>query len=71
VPEEQHTYEDCITINPTVMVGKPVVKGARTPIVRVVAHLANNPELTDLFATYPELMVDDVKACLQYATCTL
>jgi uncharacterized protein (DUF433 family) len=70
MPEEQHTYKDCITINPAVMVGKPVVKGARTPIAWVVAHLANNPDLTDLFATYPELTVDDVKACLQYANRT-
>jgi uncharacterized protein (DUF433 family) len=64
---EQHTYNDRITINPAVMVGKPVVKGTRTPVERVVAHLANNPDLNDLFAAYPELTVDDVKACLQYA----
>jgi len=36
-----------------------------------VAHLAKNPDLTDLFAAYPELTVDDVKACLQYAHRTL
>ena len=64
---EQHTYNDRITINPAVMVGKPVVKGTRIPVERVVAHLANNPDLNDLFAACPELTVDDVKACLQYA----
>ena len=64
---EQHTYNDRITINPAVMVGKPVVKGTRIPVERVVVHLANNPDLNDLFAAYPELTVDDVKACLQYA----
>jgi uncharacterized protein (DUF433 family) len=64
---EQHTYNDRITINPAVMVGKPVVKGTRIPVERVVAHLADNPDLNDLFAAYPELTVDDVKACLQYA----
>jgi uncharacterized protein (DUF433 family) len=65
--DEQRTYKDRITINPAVMVGKPVVKGTRIPVERVVAHLANNPDLTDLFAAYPELTVEDVKACLQYA----
>jgi uncharacterized protein (DUF433 family) len=65
--DEQYTYQDRITINPAVMVGKLVVKGTRIPVERVVAHLANNPDLTDLFAAYPELTVEDVKACLAYA----
>ncbi len=65
--EEQYTYKDRITINPHVMVGKPVVKGTRIPVELVVAHLANNPDLNDLFAAYPDLTIDDVKACLQYA----
>ena len=65
--EKQHMYKDRITTNPAVMVGKPVVKGTRIPVERVVAHLANNPDLTDLFAAYPELTVEDVKACLAYA----
>ena len=49
------------------MVGKPVVRGTRIPVERVIAHLAQNPRLDDLFAAYPELALDDVKACLQYA----
>ena len=65
--EKQQTYKDRITTNPAVMVGKPVVKGTGIPVERVVAHLANNPDLNDLFAAYPDLTIDDVKACLQYA----
>src|SRR5687767_732475 len=65
--DEQQTYKDRITTNPNVMVGKPVVKGTRIPVERVVAHLANNPDLNDLFAAYPDLTIDDVKACLAYA----
>ncbi len=49
------------------MAGKPVVKGTRIPVARVIAHLANNPDLADLFAAYPELTIEDVKACLRYA----
>jgi uncharacterized protein (DUF433 family) len=65
--DERHTYKDRITINPQIMVGKPVVKGTRIPVERVVAHLANNPDLDDLFAAYPDLTIADVKACLAYA----
>lgn len=50
------------------MVGKPVVRGTRIPVERVVAHLAHNPDLADLFAAYPELTMDDVKAVLLYAS---
>jgi uncharacterized protein (DUF433 family) len=65
--DEQHPDTDRITTTPGVMLGKPVVKGTRIPVERVVAHLANNPDLTDLFAAYPELTEADVKACLAYA----
>ena len=34
---------------------------------RVIAHLAHEPDLADLFAAYPELTLDDVKASLEYA----
>jgi uncharacterized protein (DUF433 family) len=49
------------------MAGKPIVKGTSIPAERVVAHLANNPDLAELFAAYPELTVEDVKACLKFA----
>jgi uncharacterized protein (DUF433 family) len=66
--DNTQTYNDRITSNPHVMVGKPVVKGTRIPVERVVAHLANNPDLHDLFAAYPALTIADVKACLAYAS---
>jgi uncharacterized protein (DUF433 family) len=66
--KEQNTYqEDRITKNPKIMARKPVVTGTRIPVERVVAHLANKPDLEDLFAAYPELTVEDVKACLKFA----
>jgi uncharacterized protein (DUF433 family) len=58
---------DRITQDPDVLVGKPVVRGTRIPVALVLGHLAHNPDLQDLFGTYPELTVEDVKACLSYA----
>jgi uncharacterized protein (DUF433 family) len=58
---------DRITVDPDVMVGKPVVKGTRIPVELVLAQLAYNPDLDELFAAYPHLSVEDVKACLAYA----
>ncbi|MBI2909706.1 MAG: DUF433 domain-containing protein [Chloroflexi bacterium] len=60
-------YRQRITQDPNVMVGKPVVKGTRIPVEKVLDQLAYKPDLNELFAIYPELTVDDVKACLAYA----
>lgn len=65
--KERTDYLERITQDPNIMVGKPVVKGTRIPVERVVGHLAHNPDLDDLFAAYPELTRDDVKACLAFA----
>jgi uncharacterized protein (DUF433 family) len=59
---------DRITVDPDVMVGKPVVKGTRIPVELVLAQLAYSPDLSELFAAYPLLTVEDVKAFLAYAS---
>ena len=33
----------------------------------MIEYLANNPNFDDLFADYPRLTIDDVKACLDFA----
>jgi uncharacterized protein (DUF433 family) len=50
---ERPTYQDRIIQNRNIMVGKPVVRGARIPVERVLAHLADNPDLDDLFEAFP------------------
>lgn len=56
-----------ITIDPDVMVGKPVIKGTRMPVDLVIAKLAANPDLDEFFSDYPHLTLEQVKACLRYA----
>jgi uncharacterized protein (DUF433 family) len=62
-----HAKLDRIVEDPEIMSGKPVVRGTRIPVERVIAHLAHRPDLNDLFAAYPELTLEDVQACLEYA----
>ncbi len=64
---EQRTDHDRIIQDPEIMVGKPVIKGTRIPVELVLGHLAQNPDLEELFAAYPHLTLDDVKACFAYA----
>ncbi len=65
--KERVAHENRIVIDPEVMVGKPVVKGTRIPVERVIQHLADNPDVNDLFEAFPHLTMEDVKACLAYA----
>ncbi len=60
-------YADRITRDPKIMVGKPVVKGTRIPVEKVLDQLAYKLDLEELLAIYPELTLDDVRACLAYA----
>lgn len=56
-----------ITIDPKVMVGKPVIKGTRMPVELVLAKLAAEPNLEEFFLDYPEITIDQVRACLHFA----
>jgi uncharacterized protein (DUF433 family) len=56
-----------ITVNPDIMVGKPVIKGTRMPVDLVIAKLAANPDIQEFFTDYPEITIDEVKNCLAYA----
>jgi len=67
VAKERPTDAARIIRDPEVLAGKPVVKGTRIPVELVLDYLANNPNFDDLFADYPRLTVDDVKACLAFA----
>ena len=53
--KERATFEDRIITDPEILVGKPVVRGTRIPVELVLEHLAENPDLEDLFSAFPRL----------------
>jgi uncharacterized protein (DUF433 family) len=65
--KQQANHQGRIVVDPEIMAGKPVVKGTRIPVERVIRHLADNPDISDLFEAFPHLTMEDVKACLAYA----
>ena len=56
-----------ITINPDVLVGKPVIRGLRISVSQILNALANNVSVEDLLKDYPELEEEDIFAALAYA----
>jgi uncharacterized protein (DUF433 family) len=63
----QMNYHDRIVSKPGILGGKPIIKGTRVPVELVLQYLANDPDIKNLFAAFPHLTVEDVKACLLYA----
>jgi uncharacterized protein (DUF433 family) len=62
-----HCYPERIIVDPQILGGKPVVKGTRVPMELVLQYLANDPDIETIFAAFPHLTVEDIKACLSYA----
>jgi uncharacterized protein (DUF433 family) len=58
---------DRIVVDPNILGGKPTVRGTRIPVELVLKRLSQDLDLEALFASYPRLTLDDVKACLAYA----
>ena len=56
-----------IEINPSIMLGKPVIKGTRIPVEMILGKLAENIVIDEILADYPRLTREDVQAALTYA----
>jgi uncharacterized protein (DUF433 family) len=63
----QAIYQDRIVRIRGVVGGKPVIKGTRISVELVLQYLIGDPHVENLFAAFPHLTIDDVKACLSYA----
>ena len=58
---------DRISIDPQVMVGKPVIRGTRIPVELIVRMLAQGIPESDILEEYPRLELEDIRAALNYA----
>ena len=57
-----------ITINPKVMVGKPVIKGTRLTVDFVLNLLAHGSTSAEIIKEYEGVTETDIKACFMFAT---
>jgi uncharacterized protein (DUF433 family) len=57
-----------ITVDPNVLVGKPVVKGTRLSVDFILDLLAQGWSSADIRKSYPGIEQEDILACLEYAT---
>jgi uncharacterized protein (DUF433 family) len=60
-----------ITLNPKIMVGKPVIKGTRLTVEYILNLLAHGATVTEILEEYQGLTPEDIQACLLFATKSL
>jgi len=56
-----------ITVDPSVMSGKPCIRGLRVTVANVLRQLASHRTPAEILASYPYLEAEDIDACLAYA----
>jgi uncharacterized protein (DUF433 family) len=61
-------WQDRITIDPEVLVGKPIVKGTRISVEFVIDLLGRDWTVEQVLKEYDHLKQEDVQACLAYAS---
>lgn len=57
-----------VTIDPTVMVGKPIIAGTRLTVEYILNLLAHGTTAAEILEEYEGLTQDDIQACLLFAT---
>lgn len=60
-----------ITLNPKVMTGKPTIKGTRLTVEYILNLLAHNATPEEILQEYEGLTMEDIQACLLFATKSL
>lgn len=61
---------DRVAIDHRIMGGVPCVRGTRIPVATILGLLGEGLPAADVLTLYPQLVLDDVLACEQYAATT-
>lgn len=57
-----------IVCNPNICSGKPCIRGTRIPVHIILDLLAAGEDYEGIKKAYPNIIDDDIKACLLYAS---
>lgn len=64
-------WQTRITLDPNILVGKPIIKGTRLAVEFIVDLLAQGWTTDEILRNYPGITLEDIQACLSYASATL
>lgn len=60
-------WRERIIVDPSILVGKPVVRGTRMSVAFVIDLLARGWSTEQVLREYDHLRAEDIQACLSYA----
>lgn len=61
-------WRDKINLNPSVLAGKPLVRGSRLSVDFILGLMGQGWSEIDVPRNYPGITHEDIAACLQYAS---
>jgi uncharacterized protein (DUF433 family) len=56
-----------ITVSQEIFAGKPIIRGMRISVELILSLLAQGETIEELLEDYPDLEIEDIRACLAYA----
>ena len=56
-----------ITFNPRIFRGKPIIRGLRISVEMILDLLSQGVSTNEILEDYPDLELEDLRACLAYA----
>lgn len=68
---EERRLLERITLNPGVMLGKPVIRGTRLTVEHILNLLAHGATIAEIVEEYQGLTPEDIQACLLFAAKSL
>ncbi len=60
-------WQDRIVVDPTILTGKPIIKGTRLAVEFLLDLLAEGWSHEQILRNYPQLIEEDIQASLHYA----
>lgn len=67
IPSMDANLATRITIEPGKRSGKPCIRGLRITVSDVLEYLASGMTDAEILADFPELTIEDIRACLAFA----
>ena len=61
-----NTLLNRISVDPKICFGKPCIKETRIWVSLILDFLSNGMSVEEILIEYPQLKIDDVRACIAY-----
>jgi uncharacterized protein (DUF433 family) len=63
----QDEIDQHISINPGILLGKPVIRGTRIPVYLIVGFVESGHSPEEIVDDFPDLTLEDIQAALAFS----